>query len=263
MVIKGEMNQYPSYFDGVANTGVLQGDKYKIDISVSNGNDFDFNSYSGGSTVDKVGNSFVFNNGSMRDHLLYIDGFGVVKPNETIYVNIKVETKNITGGGRFRVGLGDKSAGWYAFYNLFKEVDTSNPNSMYELKGILKNNSTKDLYLYLCGSSNGNVGGNVIFSDIYISRTKQADTYVDYSNFKLLINANQPLMKAGDTADRLYWNKSNRRYEIDRNGDIEIPIVEGDVIDLPRLYQREDTTLTVETGNIKPSSVKIEYNDLN
>ena len=134
---------------------------------------------------------------------------------------------------------------------------------MYELKGILKNNSTKDLYLYLCGSSNGNVGGNVIFSDIYISRTKQADTYVDYSNFKLLINANQPLMKAGDTADRLYWNKSNRRYEIDRNGDIEIPIVEGDVIDLPRLYQREDTTLTVETGNIKPSSVKIEYNDLN
>ena len=72
----------------------------------------------------------------------------------------------------------------------------------------------------------------------------------------------QPLMKAGDIADKLYWNKSNNRYEIDRSGEIEIPTVEGNVMDLPRLYQREDTNLTVESGNIKPSKVKIEYLDI-
>ena len=55
--------------------------------------------------------------------------------------------------------------------------------------------------------------------------------------FVITIKAIKPLVKG----DKLYWNKSNKRYEIDRNGDIEIPVVEGDIIDLPRLYQRKDT----------------------
>ena len=76
--------------------------------------------------------------------------------------------------------------------------------------------------------------------------------------FNISIQTDNPLAKG----DKLYWNKSNNRYEIDRNGDIEVHTVTGDVIDLPRLYQREDTNLIVETGNIKPSNIKIEYNDL-
>ena len=60
----------------------------------------------------------------------------------------------------------------------------------------------------------------------------------------------------------LYWSESNKRYEIDRNGVIEIPTVEGGIVDLPRLYQREDTTLVVESGNIKPSTISIKYKDL-
>ena len=195
----------------------FEGERYKIDISSHSDNDFDFDSYSASSTVDKIENKFVFNNGSMRDHLLYIDGFGVVKPNEIVYVNIKVETKNITGRGRFRVGLGDKSAGWYNFYSLFQEVDTSNPNSMYELKGILKNTSTKDLYLYLCGSSNGNVGGSVVFSDIYVSRSKQLDTYVRYGNCKKSILLPQPLNKIGEIKDKFYWDDNKGHYCIEQN----------------------------------------------
>lgn len=77
--------------------------------------------------------------------------------------------------------------------------------------------------------------------------------------FNISIHTNNPLAKG----DKLYWNKSNKRYEIDRNGVIEISLVEGDIIDLPRLYQRDDTDLVVETGNIKSSNVKIEYLDIN
>ena len=85
------------------------------------------------------------------------------------------------------------------------------------------------------------------------------NTTDNINHYSISIIANNSLAKG----DKLYWNKSNRRYEIDRNGVIEVPTVEGNVVDLPRLYQREDTNLTVETGNIKPSEVKIEYLDIN
>ena len=76
--------------------------------------------------------------------------------------------------------------------------------------------------------------------------------------FNVSIQTNNALAKG----DKLYWNKSNKRYEIDRGGSIEVPTVSGDVIDLPRLYQREDTHFSTSTGNIKPSKIKIDYNDL-
>ena len=76
--------------------------------------------------------------------------------------------------------------------------------------------------------------------------------------FNISIQTNNPLAKG----DKLYWNKSNKRYEIDRGGDIEVPTVSGDIIDLPRLYQREDTHFSASTGNIKPSKIKLDYNDL-
>ena len=85
------------------------------------------------------------------------------------------------------------------------------------------------------------------------------NTTDNINHYSISIIANNSLAKG----DKLYWNKSNRRYEIDRNGDIEIPVVEGDIIDLPRLYQKGDTNIIVETGNIKPSEVKIEYLDIN
>ena len=76
--------------------------------------------------------------------------------------------------------------------------------------------------------------------------------------FNISIQTNNPLAKG----DKLYWNKSNKRYEIDRGGSIEVPTVSGDVIDLPRLYQKEDTNFTIESGNIKPSKTSINYLDI-
>ena len=76
--------------------------------------------------------------------------------------------------------------------------------------------------------------------------------------FNISIHTNNPLAKG----DKLYWNKSNKRYEIDRNGEIEVPTVSGDIIDLPRLYQRDDTNFTIESGNIKPSKIDISYKDI-
>lgn len=77
-------------------------------------------------------------------------------------------------------------------------------------------------------------------------------------SFNLSIHTNNPLTKG----DKLYWNKSNKRYEIDKGGSIEVPTVSGDVIDLPRLYQKEDTNFTIESGNIKPSKTSINYLDI-
>ena len=77
-------------------------------------------------------------------------------------------------------------------------------------------------------------------------------------DFIISIKTDLPLTKD----DKLYWNDTNKRYEIDRSGEIEIPTVEGDVIDLPRLYQKKPTTIIISTDNIEPSKIDISYKDI-
>ena len=112
-------------------------------------------------------------------------------------------------------------------------------------------------------------GANNKLSDIYViaDNMSTGELQEDRSyrvgiksneGFNVSIISNNPLGKA----DKLYWNKSNKRYEIDRSGVIEVPTVSGDVIDLPRLYQSKDTVLAVESGNINPSNIKVEYLDI-
>jgi hypothetical protein len=81
----------------------------------------------------------------------------------------------------------------------------------------------------------------------------------DENNFEISVVTNKPL----GVNDRLYWNNKAYRYEIDRNGEIEVPTVNGDTIDLPRLYQKNGTNIRVETGSINPSVIEIEYIDIN
>ena len=113
------------------------------------------------------------------------------------------------------------------------------------------NNKLSNVYVIADNMSTGELQEDGTYK-INISTTNQTDFY------DISIIANKPL----GTDDKLYWNKSDKRYEIDRNGEIETPTVTGDVVDLPRLYQKEDTYLSVETGNIKPSEIKIEYLDI-
>ena len=112
-------------------------------------------------------------------------------------------------------------------------------------------NIVEDVYIIADNMSTGELQDDGTYK-IDISTTNQTD-YYDIS-----IIANKPL----GTDEKLYWSSANKRYEIDRNGEIEVPTVSGDVIDLPRLYQREDTHFSTSTGNIKPSKIKIDYNDL-
>ena len=77
-------------------------------------------------------------------------------------------------------------------------------------------------------------------------------------DFIISIKTDLPLTKD----DKLYWNDTNKRYEIDRNGAIEVPTVEGDIINLPRLYQKVDTTISISTDNIEPSKIDISYKDI-
>ena len=116
---------------------------------------------------------------------------------------------------------------------------------------------------------NGN--GNIVTDVFVIADNMSTGELQDDGTYKFIISAtntvdthdmsmiaNKPL----GTNERLYWNNSNKRYEIDRNGEIETPIVDGEVIDLPRLYQRETTNIKIETGNIKPGEIKVEYLDI-
>ena len=98
-----------------------------------------------------------------------------------------------------------------------------------------------------------------LFSPIPIPNDKNWNTIITYTGYNITIKTSQPLGKN----DRLYWSSSNNRFEIDRNGVIEVPTVEGDIVDLPRLYQKEDTTINISTDNIKPSKIDIEYKDIN
>ena len=76
--------------------------------------------------------------------------------------------------------------------------------------------------------------------------------------FTVTIRTSSPLTKL----DKIYWNDTEKRYEIDRNGAIEVPTVEGDIINLPRLYQKVDTTISISTDNIEPSKIDISYKDI-
>ena len=76
--------------------------------------------------------------------------------------------------------------------------------------------------------------------------------------FTVTIRTSSPLTKL----DKIYWNNIEKRYEIDRNGVIEVPTVEGDIINLPRLYQKVDTTISISTDNIEPSKIDISYKDI-
>ena len=81
----------------------------------------------------------------------------------------------------------------------------------------------------------------------------------DWNSYIITILANSSLAKE----DKLYWNDIDKRYEIDRNGVIEVPTVEGDIINLPRLYQKVGTIVDISTDNIEPSKIGISYKDIN
>ena len=98
-----------------------------------------------------------------------------------------------------------------------------------------------------------------LFSPTPIPNEKNWNTIISYTGYNITIKTSRPLGKN----DKLYWSSSNNRFEIDRNGVVEVPTVEGDIVDLPRLYQKEDTTINISTDNIKPRKIDIEYNDIN
>ena len=74
-------------------------------------------------------------------------------------------------------------------------------------------------------------------------------------NFSVTIKSSKPL---GNT-DKLFWDNGSNCYVIDRDGILEYPTVEGDIIDLPRLFQEKGTYITISTDNIKPSSLKVSF----
>ena len=58
--------------------------------------------------------------------------------------------------------------------------------------------------------------------------------------------------------DKIYYDNG---YKVSRNGSIETPVIKGDEINLPKLYQGINTYINTTTGNIKPSEIKVEYKE--
>lgn len=237
-----EMNQYPNYFEGVQSVGELQEDgSYKIDI-LSNREFVGISSFVAGRLDKGV--------------LGYQNEANVTINGDTIKCTTSSNWKGCTSGLAKIKPMTE-----YSFeYTISSSVGEVFPCPHFYTKDKVY---ISDLYNKSIFTS----PDNAEYVRIYFAHADTGEFTIKNFNFSdkstQSFTLQQPLMKIGDIADRLYWDKSNKRYEIDRNGEIEVPTVIGDVIDLPRLYQREDTTLVVESGNIKPSEIKIEYLDIN
>lgn len=231
IVVEGEMNQYPKYFNGVQSTGELQDDgTYKIDIETS--------------SEYKEVNIFNSDIYSMEDGTIDISsGINQNYANESRVAQFIPCVANT----EYRVEI--EISGGYGYICYYYDAN----------KKYLGCNKEANSFYAITEDK---------FEQVAYVRFRVNKPVGSYNNVKLLgqentthkisIISNSPLAKG----DKLYWNKSNKRYEIDRSGSIEVPTVEGDIIDLPRLYQREDTHFSTSTGNIKPSKIKIDYNDL-
>lgn len=269
IVVEGEMNQYPSYFNGVQSTGELQDDgTYKIDVSTNNGgfkNLFDINNFfvnsnnRGELIISSEDNSITSN---------YTDWYYTVETNidlkagKEYLIKLDFEAMAVCTSKYALIMLGDKGYNLNSYNHAdFEKIIEYAPNVENKLKTsfniIYTPSSDKTIYF---GLSHGmRVGGSIKIKNIEIAEyNDNLNMDIPLKSHNVAITSNNPLAKG----DKLYWNKSNKRYEIDRGGSVEVPTVTGDIIDLPRLYQREDTCLTVSTGNIKPSKIKIDYNDL-
>ena len=252
-----EMNQYPNYFEGVQSVGVLQDSKYKINVISSNestnvGNDvfagYDISPFDTGIAVNM--------NLTMQFSLKHINDGAVIKnPNNGFDLSVEGGMLKINNFN-FDEGFATKTIGEASTQDMIAICFNVTSGIM----NIYKNSS------FLFSLKYSLDGGEIkVLKDIaYLRITSELLSSSELlpcvpKRFMLIVNSKSPLAKG----DKLYWNNTNKRYEIDRNGEIEVPTVIGDVIDSPRLYQREDTTLVVESGNIKPSEIKIEYLDIN
>lgn len=269
IVIEGEMNQYPSYFDGIQNTGELQDDgTYKIDVSTNNGgfkNLFDINNFfvnsnnRGSYVVSSEDNSITSN---------YTDWYYTVETNidlktgKEYLIKLDFEAMTVSTSTYSLIMLGDKGYNLNSYIHAdFEKIIQYAPSTEDKLKTsfniIYTPSSDKTVYFGL--SSGLRNSGSIKIKNIEIAEySDNLNMSIPLKSHKVSVQTNSPLAKG----DKLYWNKSNKRYEIDRGGNIEVPTVSGDVIDLPRLYQRENTYFSTSTGNIKPSKIKLDYNDL-
>lgn len=269
IVAKGEMNQYPRYFNGVQNTGELQDDgTYKIDVSTNNGgfkNLFDINNFfvnsnnRGELIISSEDNSITSN---------YTDWFYTVETNidlkagKEYLINLDFEGTTAHTSKYALIMLGDKGYNLNSYNHVdFEKVIEHTPYTEQDLKAsfniVYTPSSDKTIYFGL--STGLRTGGSIKIKNIEIAEyNDNLNMDIPLKSHNVAITSNNPLAKG----DKLYWNKSNKRYEIDRSGSVEVPTVSGDIIDLPRLYQREDTHFSTSTGNIKPSKVKLDYNDL-
>lgn len=269
MLFEGSMNQYPSYFDGMQSVGELQeAGSYKIDVSTNNGgfknlfgiNNFFVNSNNRGELIISSEDNSITSN--------YTDWYYTVETNidlkagKKYLINLDFEGTTTHTSKYSLIMLGDKGYNLNSYNHAdFEKVIEQTPYTEQDLKAsfniVYTPSSDKTIYFGL--STGLRRGGSIKIKNIEIAEyNDNLNMDIPLKSHNVAITSNSPLAKG----DKLYWNKSNKRYEIDRSGSIEVPTVSGDIIDLPRLYQREDTHFSTSTGNIKPSKIKLDYNDL-
>ena len=233
IVNKGTMNQYPKYFDGEQSVGELQDDgSYKITLETYSQTNNIFNP-----NQNYVDGKFINDNGEEQVNTEYGYALDFIEsaPN-TRYVGINTSSIYCYDANKQFISR-------IPFWGNGTIVSSATPSNCYYVRFQLEWSKlpNKDLRFHKVA-----IGNSV--TDIQ-----------DWNSYIITIHTDSPLTKL----DKIYWNDIDKRYEIDRNGVIEVPTVEGDIINLPRLYQKVDTTISISTDNIEPSKIAIEYNDIN
>ena len=100
--------------------------------------------------------------------------------------------------------------------------------------------------------STGELQGDGSYKIDILSLSEILDGRVKSHNVSILLDS--PLTND----DKIYYDNG---YKVSRNGSIETPVIKGDEINLPKLYQGINTYTNTTTGNIKPSEIKVQYKE--
>ena len=179
------MNQYLEYFDGVQSTGELQDDG-TYKIEVSTENEFKNTNLWDGKKVSDYVTDFI----EIYDNTFSLNSY------DAYITEYDADRQLVT-----------------------REYMTSTANKMLTAKNsnckyiTVRSNIFKETDPYYVKE------GLLVLSNRMVSLKEKPTGF--RNSLKVLISSNSPLAKG----DKLYWNKSNKRYEIDRGGSIEVPTV--------------------------------------
>ncbi len=237
MLMSGDVKQYPNYFDGIQSVGRLQDDgRYKIDILTHNGG-----SEEKSHMVSILTNEPLRRVGDVSDKIYWDYSLGKY----CIERNVGKNTYSGNETWTVQTLSSEYSSDACGFYTSIENAQkTSDPTLIINNGGFTC--YADAVYNYKPNAIGINRNGRLYMS-IYNNQIGYDGVGSDTTKIELFKEylSNNPV-------DVYYLHSSPI---------IETAETEGDVIDLPRLYQKDKTYFEVFADNIKPLDVTMEFKD--